>query len=614
MADFFDLSTLRTVPAEEAPPQTESILKPNYVKRERGILGGQEVGGLSGALAGAAAGAPLGVPGMIAGSAIGAGLGGATGEAVEQIARDEPISPTEIGKAGLEEAAWDLGGNLVLRIAGKVIKVGADKLGFSSKDAPDATKAAQRFLEQQGSSLPLSTRTGSNLLATVEGFVNTPVTFTLFKDKSKEISDAISTGAQDIIKSLIKSGEFETALRSGTSAQRASGEVLHNFIKNGSEELDRVAGQQYGDLFKDVTSTIPTMNLKSWAAGKLSNPAGLTSAQKNILERIEKELPASVSMQQLHEIRSMWKAQARDKFNALGGSEADSRAVSTITDLTSRIDGLMDAAAGSTLKGSTLTQYRTLTKNYRDAIQSLDNDSIIEAMRVSPEEVGGYLFAAGKETTIKDLYKAAAAAGTLTKNNSGEVVDALRVGYLDAMFNTPDNILKFAKDLEQNKKFANTFNQLFQGRPDQINAIKDMAEAAKAGLVQAKTLAGINLQTASTVAGGAGSATAFGTGYYFLLSDEQQQRLRDSSLSLLVSGTGLLLSQRKLAKLLLDPRGAKAVSLLSKGASKIGSASGFTKLVVEPIVNLLSNEPIGKDLDAFLYPDMGTDISNLNAQ
>ena len=54
--------------------------------------------------------------------------------------------------------------------------------------------------------------------------------------------------------------------------------------------------------------------------------------------------------------------------------------------------------------------------------------------------------------------------------------------------------------------------------------------------------------------------------------------------------------------------------MLSKGASKLGSASGFTKLVVEPIYNLLSNEPVGKDLNSYLYPDMNTDINNLKTQ
>ena len=74
--------------------------------------------------------------------------------AYEQISKKETPSISLAAQAGIEEAAWDAGGNLVLKGLGKVLRFGADKLGFTSKNAPDANKAAEEFLQRYNSSLP----------------------------------------------------------------------------------------------------------------------------------------------------------------------------------------------------------------------------------------------------------------------------------------------------------------------------------------------------------------------------------------------------------------------------------------------------------------------------
>ena len=81
----------------------------------------------------------------------------------------------------------------------------------------------------------------------------------------------------------------------------------------------------------------------------------------------------------------------------------------------------------------------------------------------------------------------------------------------------------------------------------------------------------------------------------FALSPEQQQRAQDNAAGLAVSGLALVISQRQLAKLMLDPRGAKAITYLSKAKERALSPSGFTKLVIEPIYNVLgpkTEEPL----------------------
>jgi hypothetical protein len=602
MANEFDISG---IPVEGQQPQAPkpmedpgtSVLSPNY--RPRDAFAGQQMGGAVGGISGSFLG-PMG-------SAAGSFVGGAAGELTEQVVKDEPISITRAAMAGLEEAAWDAGGNLVIKGLGKTLRFGGDLLGFTKKDIPDANKAAQTFLEKQGSSLPASARTGSSIDAMLEGLVQTPITYDLFKNKQQEITNALMTGQKDVIKKFSVSPEFEQALRSGSSAQKTSGEVLQNFIKQGEKSLSEAVDPLYTKIFKDTDSRVSMFSVKQWAQKELSDPAALTAGQKSILKEIE-TLPPQVDVNLIHKLRSRYLAENRDKYTNALGSEKDSRASKTITQLIDKLDGAMDFTAGRTLKPATLAEYRTVTKTYREGIQGLQTDAIQQAMSKNPEEVGAFLFASGKETPINELYKSVAAAGTLSKKSSSEVLNALRVGYLDALTHTPENMLKFATDLEQNKAMQNTFNVLFGGTP-QKQAIEAMNSAAKLGLIEPAKQAGLNMATAGAMKSLASTTALYGSGYIFLLNPEQQQKARDNFPEVMMTAGGLLLSQRNLAKLLLDPKGAKSIKFLSTAKDKLSSPTAFTKLVVEPMNNIL-NTPMSFEQNPFQIKSE-YDISNL---
>ena len=612
MAGLFDVSDIAVVEDEKALEQkqadkefSKSVLSPDY-RAPRGALGAQEIGGMAGAIGGGILGALGGPAGALAGSVAGAGVGGAAGEMLEQIVRRETPSASLMASAGLEEAAWDLGGNLVLKGAGKALRFGADKLGFTQKDAPDANIAAQKFLEQQGSSLPLAARTGSNVLSVLDRLSYTPATFDIFNKKQKEISDALQSGSKDILTSLAKSPELEQALRSNTSSQYSSGEILQNFIKQGQDSLGKLVKPEYDKIFADKKSTISTFGLNSWAGAQLTQPASLTAGQRSILSEM-KMLPPNVDMQYMHDIRSRWLAENRDKYASATATEKDSRASGTISTLIGKIDEAMDASAKSTLDPETYKKYLTTTKTYREGIQGLQSDAITQALTLNAEHVGGYLFKIGNETPIKELYKSIAAAGTLAKKPSNEIVDALRYGYLEAMVNTPENMLTFAKELEQNKAMKNTYNRLFEGTP-QDKAIKAMNEGAKLGLVDVK---GLPISTYQTVRAGAGvlaPAAAIASGYYFALTPEQQNNMKDNLGAAAIAAGGLMISQRSLAKVLQDKKGARAITFLSTAKEKLTSPSAFTKIVVEPIFNILRAE---SNTD-FLKPSAGEfDVSDI---
>lgn len=585
MSDF-DISGI-PVKEEGTQPKEEvkSVLNPNYVRRERDAFGLQEMGGLVGGIGGGIVGGIFGGPaGAFVGSAAGAGLGGAAGEAGEQFFRREPTEPSRMAMAGIEEAAWDVGGNLVLKGLGKTIRIGADKLGFSKNNIPDANKAAQEFLKQQGSSLTASQRTGSGFFESLEGMLQTPVTADIFKRKENEIKAALQEGNKNILKNLVNSPEFEAAIRSGTSSQRASGEVLQGFIKEGEQALSRAVDPEYKAIFADKDSRVSMFSVRQWADKLLSDPAALTAGQRSILKEMQ-TLPPQVDVNILHQMRSRWLAENRDKYSSLG-TEKDSRASGTISEIIKKFDEAMDFSAGQTLDPRTLARYRQVTKTYRDGVQGLQTEAIQAALAKNPEEVGAYLFAAGRETPINELYKSISAAQKLTGKESKQVLDALRYGYLEALTSTPENMLKFSKTLEQDKAARNTFNVLF-GDPQQRKAIEAMNKAAELGLVEPAARQGLQLQTISALKAPVTLAAGGAAGYTFLLTPEQQQRVKDNLGATFLSAGGLIISQRSLAKALLDPKATKAITILSQAKRQAMSPTAFTKVVLEPLYNIL---------------------------
>lgn len=588
----FDINSIPVLGQSQPVEDTgESVLSPNY--RARDAFGGQQIGGLVGGLGGSFFG-PVG-------STIGSGVGGATGETYEQVSKGEPIDVGRIAKAGGIEAAWDAGGNLVIKGLGKVVRLGSDAIGFTQKEIPDANKAAQAFLEKQGSSLPMSARTGSNVDAALEGLVYTPATYDIFKGKQEEIRNALHQGQKDVLSSFSTSDAFKQALKSDESAQLASGVSLQNFIKQGQEALSAAYDAEAKKIFAaaPVTNLIETttggapkvsmFELKNFAQAQLANPETLTAGQRTVLNEI-KNLPPTMDFNTVHQLRSRWLAENRDKYAGGLSSEKDSKAAGTITSIVGKIDSALDFSAGRTLPKDLLDQYRKITDTYREGIQGLNTDAVVEAMKLQPEKVGAYLFQSGNETPIKDLHKALVAASGTTKQSSSKILNDLRVGYLDSLTHTPENMLTFAKNLEQDKAMQNTFNMLFRGT-EQEQAIKAMNEAAKKGLVQTARQPGLNYRTAGALINVGGGAVAIGTGYAFLLSPEQQERIKDNLGTAALAGGSLVLTQRQLAKVMLDPKGAKALTYLSTAKDKLSSPTAFTKLVVEPLNNLLNTSP-----------------------
>jgi len=107
----------------------DTILKANPIKEKPSFWQGliKEIPEFGGAFVGSLAGIPGGVPGMVGGAMI----GGAAGKALQQLGQrvfepeKAPKTATEaaqqIGKAGVTQAGYEIGGQLIGKVAGKIL-------------------------------------------------------------------------------------------------------------------------------------------------------------------------------------------------------------------------------------------------------------------------------------------------------------------------------------------------------------------------------------------------------------------------------------------------------------------------------------------------------------
>ena len=212
-------------PAYQAPPDTSALP----------ALGGL-VGGVAGGVllknpwAGARAGQAL--VGSLLPSLAGSTVGTALGTSAEQVLAGQDILSTEGGKQMLsnliENAAWDVGGNLVFSLGGKAYRVGKDAVskfrGGMLSDEEAARRAAQEWLSQRGATLTKGQLTGDIGTQAIEGTLKYTSGAEAFAKQEAGVKKAIQQGAQDVLNTLDTSDAFQMALKQGDPTQMAVGD------------------------------------------------------------------------------------------------------------------------------------------------------------------------------------------------------------------------------------------------------------------------------------------------------------------------------------------------------------------------------------------------------
>jgi len=557
----------------------------------------------------------------LAGSAVGTSVGnlveaGLTGT--------NPLS-SEFGKrllqSNIENAAFDVGGNLAFSLGGKLFKVGKDSLkeiGFSKgtfdTEESAARKAAQEWFSSRGATLTRGQLTGNVSDQAIEGAMKYTSGAASFAEQQKKVADALQKGSREVLDTLDTSDAFKAALKQGDPTQMAIGDRFQNAIavaetamKDKYRPVYQQMEQQGDGLIVDIR------NLKSDAQTELDRLAktkfaGAGAEKRKALEDILKqddEIPFSVA----HDLRSNLLAGAReakkegvattalegsynkyaqglrnnmDRIAVLTFGNEEEKALARKLGLFGGIDqpgGLrtgqylanyqdletMKNAIGrtkaTTANNALLRDYWNAQDEYANAMKGFYNGTISKALKDEPSAVGEYLFNIDRPERTRDAFKAIAEAQKyLPKDQAKGLYDELQYGFLSNAFSTPENIANFGKKM-QDPEFKKTVAYLFKDST-KANLIKDITNAAQFGT---ETFAGTTaLRTqGATAAIGAAQAAGLGGLAYLVLPDTVTNKI---DLPSAISTAGVLwLTPKFISRALTSKEGADALAMIAKG-------------------------------------------------
>ena len=572
-------------------------------------------------------------------SLAGSSAGVAAGTLAEQsLLPDQELFSSETGQKLLgnliENAAFDVGGNLAFSVGGKVIQVGKDALakmgvgkgGLMSNLSEDAQArlAAQKWLSSRGATLTKGQLTGDTGTQAVEGALSVSSGGSAFEKQRKGVEAAIRQGSQDVMSSLDTSDAFKMALKQGDPTQMAVGDRFKNAVKVAEQDMKEKYRPVYQQLEQEGDGLFVNMKpIKDMAKQELDKLAkqkfaGAGRERADVLEQIlaqNDEVPLSVA----HGLRSDLLSGARDLQKegvatttkereytiqaANIAKQMDSVMVATFGNEEEKalarklgMGGGIDQASGlrkgeykgyytdldkfletvgktpaNTANNKLLRDYFNAQKGYSDAMQGFYNGTVSSALKQEPSAVGEYLFNMDRPERMRDAFKAIV---EVQKNASPEVskgmAEELMYGFLRKAMATPDDVLKFSKLLD-NPQFKENFDFLFRDTTKR-KQIEDVFKAAKYGFEE--TPGGTFLRTKlGTAATGVGTTAAAGGLLYYTMPDEVKNKL---DLPQELAGlTALYITPKMLARAMTSKQGMDALAGLAKAQShpKYGGAA-----------------------------------------
>jgi len=562
----------------------------------------------------------------LAGSTAGTSLG----TLIEQSLQNKDIFSTETGKKlllnNIENAAFDVGGNLVFGFGGKAIKLGKEQLekagvtkGLFETEEDAARKAAQEWLSSREGTLTRGQLTGNLGTQTIEGTLKFTSAGEAFAQQQVGVKKALDQGINDVKNTLETSEAFQTALKQGDPTQMVMGDRWQTAIA----EADKAMKTKYRPVYEQM---------EQQGDGLLVNMTPLKKAAQDELDRLNKNKAMSSAaedkrkvLQQIlaqedqitfstaHDLRSDFLASARDATkegqaaNTLEayykryaqGLQNNMTNIAVVTfgskeqkDLARKLglSGGVDQPAGlregqfkdynidsleklnlpttqaNAANNQLLKDYFNAQKSYKNAMDGFYNGTMQTMLKSEPEEVGKYLFNVDYPSRLKSVANAVVEMQKyLPPEQSKGLLGELQFGYLKKVFGEPDGVLKFTKNLE-NETFKEGFDYLFRDANTKKKLL-DIANAAKFGLEETPGSTVLRSRMVGAVAG-----TVLGSGAYLSFPDEVSNNLLPTIGSL----GALYLTPKLMARALTSKAEMDALAMLAKAQNnpKYAGAAG----------------------------------------
>ena len=622
----------------------DSVLAPAYKpQQEDSIL--PTLGGLAGGIAGGLliknpyAGATAGraFMGSLLPSLAGSSVGTAAGTAAERGIAGDLLS----GEGGkqmvgnlLENAAWDLGGNLVFSLAGKTYRVGKDMLSKGGiTPEQEARNAAQKFLSEKGATLSLGQLEGTRSLMTAESFLKGGTGGGEFAKQEQGVSKAVQQGLNDVKNSLQTSEAFNQAIKSEEPLNLAAGESFKNLINTARGEFKDTYRPFYQSLSQDYGVYVDIRKLKDQAKEELLRiekikGAGSSADRKEVLDQILKQ-DDFLDFGAAHDLRSGFNGAANDlKTPGKNATSKEAAYNKYANDIDKQMGNAMQMAASNPTQlkniqskgyigfeqpqvGSTvitgnagfnpgmaqtpvskklLQEYNDTTTAYKAGMDGLFNETVNTAMSMKPSKVGKYLADLSESENFRDLNKTVAQIDKYIKTGGKESVSMLadvKYNFINDAMSTPEKALKFNEQLKSNPDLKSAFYKMFRSEAPQI---RDLLNAADIGLSKTN---GASYYLSNRLAGTAYQGTGAITGY-FLLPDSVQDRLKDNLPQAAVTAGALLITPKILAKAATNKDAADALAKLAsfKQGNKMSGAAAVKLVDQLNKANIIDSEYI----------------------
>jgi hypothetical protein len=557
-----------------------------------GMLGG--IGGAlltktpAGAVEGRVLGSQLGrqfVP-SLAGSTVGT----ATGLGVETLLTGQMTNQRALG-ALAENAAWDVGGNLVFALGAKTYRIGKDaleKFGISKETSfGDSRIAAQKFLSDRGATLTRAQLSGGTLDSFLEEISKGGTGVGLYREQQEKVAEALGQGVNQLKSTLETSEPFKQALKADEPLSRAAGENFQNLITTARESFKETYRPFYQKLTEDLNAFVDLKPLKREAQKELdflakSKFAGAGAERRTVLEDILKQEDV-VDFGVAHDLRSNFGAAARDKVSAEGKATALSAAY---TKAEQGINNAMDSAfsykrkdlANSPYTNKLINDYRNTQNAYREGTEALFGETISTAMKEAPSKVGKYIFDLSETEKSTDLFKAIVTAdkyATSQGKDAVKIMNDFKYGFMEQAFASPDKIKSFATKLNEDPETKRAFYKLFKS---EANDLKQILNAADIGLENAPSQIQAFLRNKATITGGAAITGLVG---YTVLPAEITDKINLPQ-SIATAGV-FIMTPRLIAKAATNPQAVSALADLSKAQNNPRYSGALAAKVVDKL-------------------------------
>jgi hypothetical protein len=477
----------------------------------------------------------------------------------------------------LENAAWDVGGNLIATVGGKTFKIAKNVFSPSAVNTADPRIAAQEFLSGRGATLTRSQLTGDEIARSVEEVAKGGFAVGAFRAQQAGVEKAVSQGVQEVKDTLQTSDAFRQAILTEEPFTRAAGENFQNLISTARTEFK----DRYRPFYQGLTESngvfVDLRGVKQQAQQEYDRLAkakfaGASADRKTVLEDILKQ-EDYVDFGVAHDIRSNFSGAAADLKQPGKGPTTKEAAYNKYS---SAIETAMDnavlltqAKAGQVgtfqakLSKDTIDEYNKVKRLYKQGQNSLFNETIATAMDLQPSKVGAFLADLSESEKFTDLAKAMSAVDEYVKKqgaDSATLLNDVKYSFLEKNLSTPEKTAAFARKLEEDKDLKSSFYKLFRS---EANQLKQVLNAADIGLESGGSRA--TYLRNKIVGAGVGGASVLG---YLALPEDVQSKIEDKLPSAIASAGAIIITPRLLAKASTNKEAMNALAGLSKTTSQ----------------------------------------------